>query len=74
MDGLLSEIDVFLAESQMAPSTFGRKSVGDAKFIGRLRSGKRCWPETAQKARRFMQKIRAIEAVERAFSEPTIAP
>ncbi len=69
MDGLLSEIDAFLSQTSMAPSTFGRKAVGDAKFIGRLRAGKRCWPETAQKARRFIAKVQAIEAVERAFAD-----
>jgi hypothetical protein len=51
---LLAEIDAFLAGRKMSETTFGRKAVNDGKFVGRLRSGRRCWPETADKAREFM--------------------
>ena len=37
--GLIQEIDAFLAESDMAESTFGRKAVNDGKFVNRIRNG-----------------------------------
>ena len=37
--GLIQEIDAFLAESDMAESTFGRKAVNDGKFVNRIRQG-----------------------------------
>lgn len=51
---LLKLIDEFLEETGMAETTFGKKSVNDGKFVGRLREGKRIWPETADKATEFM--------------------
>ena len=37
--GLIQEIDAFLADSDMAESTFGRKAVNDGKFVNRIRNG-----------------------------------
>jgi hypothetical protein len=51
---ILQEIDSFIASTGMAETTFGRLSVNDGKFVGRLREGKRCWPETEQKVRDFI--------------------
>ena len=51
---LMSSIDAFLAASGMSASTFGHKAVNDGKFVSRLRDGKRCWPETADKAAAFI--------------------
>lgn len=52
---LLDEIDAFLSGVKMSETTFGRKAVNDGKFVPRLRAGKRCWPETEEKAREFMR-------------------
>ncbi len=52
---LLDEIDAFLAGVKMSETTFGRKAVNDGKFVPRLRAGKRCWPETEEKAREYMR-------------------
>lgn len=54
MENLLAEIDEFLAETEMAETTFGLKAVNDGKFVTRLRSGRECLPRTAQKARDFI--------------------
>lgn len=51
---LLTEVDAFLAEARMSETTFGRLAVNDGKFVARIRSGGRCWPETEEKARAFM--------------------
>ena len=51
---LLAEIDAYCAKRGWSPSTFGTHAVGDGKFHSRLSAGRRCWPETAEKARRFM--------------------
>ena len=52
---LLSEIDAFLASSGIAESTFGRLSVNDGKFVGRLRDNGNITFATAEKVRRFIR-------------------
>lgn len=52
---LLREIDEYLAHTGMAQTTFGRLAVNDGKFVGRLRTGKRAWPETHERVRQFIQ-------------------
>ena len=51
---LITEIEAFLATNAMAESTFGRLAANDGKFVSRLRAGGRCWPETADRVRRFI--------------------
>jgi hypothetical protein len=51
---LLQQIDAFLAASGMKATTFGRKAVNDWGFIDRLRAGGRCWPETEERVRSFI--------------------
>lgn len=52
---LLVEIDAFLSETGMGASYFGKAAVGNSELVPRLRQGKRCWPETAQKVRAFIR-------------------
>jgi len=52
---LLAEIDAFLSETGMGASYFGKSAVGNSELVQRLRQGKRCWPETAQKVRAFIR-------------------
>lgn len=58
---LLSDIERFLSDTQMGPSYFGKKSVGNSELVPRLRCGrgKRTWPETEAKIRKFMRDERA---------------
>lgn len=51
---LLTDIELFLASQELAESTFGRMAVRDWKFVSDLRRGRRVWPETEAKVRRFM--------------------
>lgn len=54
MDTFKNEVEAFLAETGMAPTTFGREAVKDPGFVTRLRKGSRCWPETQEKCSSFM--------------------
>lgn len=53
---LIADIEAYCSEVGMSESTFGRKAVNDGKFVGRLRLGKRCWPETEERARSFIRR------------------
>jgi len=54
MNKLIEQIDRFLKENQMKPSTFGHKAVNDGKFVARIRKGGRVWPETEKKVLDFI--------------------
>lgn len=56
---LLAEVDRFLADVAMAPSTFGRLAVNDGKFITRLRGGAGVTVATIDRARAYMAAERA---------------
>jgi hypothetical protein len=58
---LLQEIDSFLASDGkgLSETAFGIKAVNDGKFIPSLRDGRRIWPETAERVRKFMDEARA---------------
>lgn len=58
MNTLLSEIEAFLETHGMAPTRFGDEALGDRHFVRQLRSGRRVWPETEAKVRRFMATYR----------------
>lgn len=51
---LLCEIASFQSKLKMPDSKIGQIALNDPKFVARLREGRRCWPETAQKVRDFM--------------------
>lgn len=53
-NSLIDEIDSFVADAGMSPITFGRKALGDPHFVSQLRNGRRLWPETEAKVRRFI--------------------
>jgi hypothetical protein len=51
---LLPDIEAFLSTHGMSPTRFGVLALADRHFVKQLRNGRRCWPETEAKARRFM--------------------
>ncbi|MBO9377889.1 hypothetical protein GG804_14035 [Sphingomonas histidinilytica] len=51
---LLSEIEKFIKRTHIAPTTLGRRALGDPSFVGQLRRGRRTWPDTEKKVRAFM--------------------
>lgn len=48
-------IEGYCLEAGIAESYFGRLAVNDGKFMARLRSGGRAWPETVSKIEQFIQ-------------------
>jgi hypothetical protein len=55
MGGTISEaISEFLGQSGMSASTFGKKAIGDPNLVFDLGAGRRLWPETEGKIRKFM--------------------
>ena len=63
---LLTEIRAFLAETNMGPSYFGKASCGNSELVERLESGRRVWPETADKVRAFIAERKQERVAERA--------
>lgn len=54
---LISTIERFLAAHSMPPTTFGRRSIGDANLIDDLRAGRELRRATRQRVREFMREI-----------------
>lgn len=64
---ILSDIEAFIAAHGMAESTFGREALGDWRLISEMRGterrkGRRLWPETEAKVRRFMASYQTEQA------------
>lgn len=59
---LLGEIHVFVSETGMPESTFGRRSVNDPSLIARLRGGNTITVRKLDRIRRFMASERAARA------------
>jgi len=58
---LLAAIEAFCEREGMAPTTFGRKALGDGRLVGRLRSGRQVRAATVAKVRAFLASHRAGE-------------
>lgn len=54
MDTLLDNIEAFLATHDISATALGDRALGDRHFVRQLRAGRRVWPETEAKVRRFM--------------------
>ena len=51
---LLDDIKAFCETHGLSIWQFGEKSVNDKSFVKNLEDGRRIWPETEAKVRRFM--------------------
>jgi hypothetical protein len=58
MHTLLEDIQAFLTAHEMKPTRFGELAMNDKGFVIRLTNGRRTWPETEAKVRRFMATYR----------------
>jgi len=54
MSQLLPDIEAFLETHSVAPTAFGVMALNDRHLVRQLRRGRRLWPETEAKVRRFM--------------------
>ena len=61
-EALLADIADFMAERQIAETTFGLLAVKDGKFVSRLRSGKNMTTEVIARAHAFIQAERSKAA------------
>ena len=54
----MSELQALIADycerTSTAPSTFGRRALGDPGFVSRLKSGGQCLPRTMDRVRAYM--------------------
>lgn len=57
---LLTDIEAFLAASGMGESYFGKVAAGNSELVARLRDGRRVWPETEARVRKFIRSRAAI--------------
>lgn len=53
-DKFLSEIEAFLTEESMRPTTFGIRAMNDAKFVTKLRDGADVTTRTMDRVRQFI--------------------
>lgn len=51
---LIEQIEAFVSDTGMSPVTFGREAMNDPHFVRDLRKGRRLWPETEARVRRFL--------------------
>ena len=56
-------VDEFIRQHSMSPVTFGRKALNDPHFVRDLRAGRRLWPETEDKVRKFIAAYEPDEQV-----------
>ena len=55
---LLHDIEAFLEAQGISATSFGAQALGDRHLVRQLRAGRRVWPETEAKVRRFMATYR----------------
>lgn len=69
---LLADIEAFLAEADMAETTFGLRALRDGKFVSRLRSGAGITIKTLDRVNAYIAEERARLATgEAAARRPT---
>ncbi len=51
---IIAEIDTYCRFAKIAPSTLGMRAGYSGKFYERMCAGKRAWPETLDRIRRYM--------------------
>lgn len=54
MSSLLDDIKAFCSTHDLSIWQFGELSMNDKSFVKNLEEGRRMWPETEAKVRRFM--------------------
>ena len=58
-EDFLSTVERFLAESNMKPTPFGVRVLGDPSFVRQIRNGRSCSLETVGRVLRFIEEHRA---------------
>lgn len=63
MSTIAQDIEAFLVAHEMKATRFGVLALNDRHLVRQLRNGRRLWPETEAKVRRFMATYRPPEQV-----------
>ena len=63
MSTLLNDIETFLDthKATISPTAFGDAAMNDRHLVRQLRNGRRLWPETEAKIKRFMASYNPTE-------------
>jgi hypothetical protein len=62
MEQLVSDIEAFLQEhTDVSATAFGQLAMGDRHLVRQLRAGRRVWPETEAKVRKFMESFALVQ-------------
>lgn len=71
---LIAMIEEFAGSASMSEITFGRKAMGDPHFVRDLKNGRRVWPATEAKVRRFIQEfVATCPSCDRRAEDPACA-
>ena len=62
---LLDRIEIHLKETHMSPTRFGRRAVGDPRFVLDLREGRRPRARTLRRVEDYLQKQSAHQVDQR---------
>lgn len=62
MAQLLTEIDSFCERHDLPPTRFGLLALNDKAFVAQIKNGRRLWPETEAKVRKFMAEYAPSQA------------
>lgn len=58
MEQLIADIDAFCIAHNVSPTELGLGALNDRPFVAQLKAGRRVWPETEGKVRRFMEEYK----------------
>jgi hypothetical protein len=73
MSTILQDIELFMEEYGLGATTFGDKAMGDRHLVRQLRAGRRLWPETEAKVRKFMAEYATPSGDARPFKKVAAA-
>jgi 2,4-dienoyl-CoA reductase-like NADH-dependent reductase (Old Yellow Enzyme family) len=56
---LLEQVESYLARTRVPPSTFGRRALGDPRFVDDLRAGRKLRRKTQERVRCYLTQIQS---------------
>jgi 2,4-dienoyl-CoA reductase-like NADH-dependent reductase (Old Yellow Enzyme family) len=56
---LLEQVESYLAQTRVPPSTFGRMALGDPRFVDDLRAGRKLRRKTQERVRCYLMRARS---------------
>jgi 2,4-dienoyl-CoA reductase-like NADH-dependent reductase (Old Yellow Enzyme family) len=56
---LLEQVENYLARTRVRPSTFGRRALGDPRFVEDLRAGRKLRRETQERVRCYLTRTQS---------------